>query len=192
AADRRRVHPRGRRVRKSGRAIAARRNFRSLLQWSATMSCRSVLLALLLLGHRALATTVTVVPGDTAAANIAKIEGAGPGDEVVVAPGVYRFRLYLQGQGTAAAPIVIRALDPADRPVWDLAGDVVASWPGSYAGGDAGRSIWQITGSHYEISGIIFRNGTDGGIGDSGGLRLKSSGPVALRDCLFQFNDNGI
>ena len=36
-------------------------------------------------------------PGDT----YARIEGAGPGDEVVIAPGRYAFRVYL----TAVAPV---------------------------------------------------------------------------------------
>ena len=143
-------------------------------------------------GASARASTITVSPNDPATVNIAKMEGAGAGDEVIVAPGTYRFRLYLEAHGTAAQPIVIRAADPSDRPVWDLAGDVIADWPGSYGGGDRGRSIWQITGSHYVLSGIVFRNGTDGGTGDGGGLRLKSSDSVTVRDCLFQFNDNGI
>ena len=68
------------------------------------------------------------------------MEGAGPGDEVVVGPGTYRFRLYLEAHGTAVQPIVIRAANPADRPVWDLGGDIIENWPGSYGGGDRGRA----------------------------------------------------
>ncbi len=59
------------------------------------------------------AAVILVSPNDPAAVNIAKMEGAGAGDEVVVAPGTYRFRLYLEAHGTAAQPIVIRAADPA-------------------------------------------------------------------------------
>src|SRR5690242_6501523 len=81
------------------------------------------------------AATIYVSPHDPAATNIAKIEGARPGDEVVVAPGTYRFRLYLEGLGTATQPIVIRAADPSRRPVWDLAGNITAKWPGTYMGG---------------------------------------------------------
>ncbi len=152
----------------------------------------AVSFAVILGGGSVRAAIIAVSPNDPAAVNIAKMEGAGPGDEVVVAPGTYRFRLYLEGHGTAEQPIVIRAADPQDRPVWDLQGNVTASFPGSYGGGDRGRSIWQFTGSHYLVSGIVFRNGTDGGTGDGGGVRLKFSDGVTIRDCLFQFNDNGI
>jgi MYXO-CTERM domain-containing protein len=134
---------------------------------------------------------INVVPTDPADTNYAKIESAVAGDEVVVAPGTYSFRVYLEGQGTAQDPIIIRAEDPNDRPVWDLDGDITANFPGSYGGGDRGRAIWQITGSHYYVSGIVFRNGSDG-VGDGGGIRFKFSDQVTLHDCLFQFNDNGI
>jgi hypothetical protein len=123
---------------------------------------------------------------------IEKIESAGPGDTVLIGPGVYRFRVYLTRRGSPEQPIVIRAQDSANRPVWDLAGKATADWTGSYGGGDRGRGIWQITGAHYEISSIVFRNGSDRGAGDGGGMRLKSSSHVTVRDCLFQFNDNGL
>ncbi len=139
----------------------------------------------------AAAAVIQVVSTDSDADNIAKIEGAAPGDEVVIAPGTYQFRLYLEGEGTVDQPIVIRAQDPDNRPVWDLDGQVTADWPGSYGGGDNSRAIWQITGSYYEILGIVFQNGTDG-VGDGAGMRFKFSKHVTLRDCLFQFNDNGI
>jgi len=152
----------------------------------------AVTAALLTLSGPASAAVIEVFPGDGDDVNMAKIEGAEPGDEVVVAPGTYRFRLYLEAQGTASQPVVIRAADPDDRPLWDLEGDIVANWPGTYTGGDRGRAIWQVTGSYYFISGIVFRSGTDGGTGDSGGLRFKASDHVTLHDCLFQYNDNGI
>jgi hypothetical protein len=135
--------------------------------------------------------TINVVATDSDEDNLAKIEAAGPGDEVVIGPGIYKFRLYLEGSGTAEQPIVIRSQDPEDRPVWDLDGKSTGEWPGSYDGGDKSRAIWHITGSYIEISGIVFQNGTDGN-GDGAGLRLKSADHVTLRDCLFQFNDNGI
>jgi hypothetical protein len=138
------------------------------------------------------AATIYVVPTDSDVENYTKIEAAQPGDEVIIAPGTYRFRVYLEGVGTAAQPIVIRAEDPNDRPVWDLEGETTGNWPGSYNAGDAYRAIWQVTGSYYTISGIVFRNGTDGGSGDSGGLRMKFSDHLTLHDCLYQGNDNGL
>lgn len=151
-----------------------------------------VVVAMVVVGlPEARAAVIEVMASDSAEDNIAKIEAAVAGDEVVVHPGTYQFRLYLEGQGTASEPIVIRAADPCDRPVWDLDGDIIAGWPGSYGGGDNGRAIWQITGTYYEITGIVFRNGTDGS-GNGGGIRFKLSDYVTLRDCLFQYNDNGI
>ncbi len=150
-----------------------------------------VMTAIGVVATSASAAVINVSSTDSATDNISKIEGAGPGDEVIVAPGTYQFRLYLEGEGTESQPIVIRAEDPANRPVWDLDGQVIADWPGSYGGGDNSRAIWQITGSYYEVSGIVFQNGTDG-VGDGGGIRFKFSDHVTLRDCLFQFNDNGI
>jgi hypothetical protein len=138
--------------------------------------------------RQTLARMIEVVSEDSAEVNIAKIEGAVAGDEVIVAPGTYRFRVFLDKQGTAEQPIIIRARDSRRRPVWDLEGKPVAEWPGSSRREDRGRSIWQITGSNYRINGLVFRNGTDGRVGDSGGVRFISSGPARLGDCLFQFN----
>jgi hypothetical protein len=49
--------------------------------------------------------TINVTPSDS----YARIESARPGDEVVIAPGTYRFRVYLTQAAPANAPIVIRA-----------------------------------------------------------------------------------
>ncbi len=117
------------------------------------------------------------------------IEAAGPGDEVVLAPGVYRFRVYLDGQGTRDAPIVIRAEDPGNPPVWDLEGRPVREWPGSYDAGDAGRGAWQITGSYYVISGIVFQNCQDQ---SSSGIRILRGEHITIRDCVFRDNTNGL
>ncbi len=122
------------------------------------------------------------------------LENAQAGDVVDVAPGIYQFRVYLQNAGTAQEPIVIRAQDPNDRPVWDLIGDEdhqVDDWPGSYTGGDRHRGAWQVasSGAHYEISGIVFRNCR---APSSAGLRTINSGPVKLTDCLFEYNTNGL
>src|SRR5258708_37294723 len=47
--------------------------------------------------------------------NYAKIESAVAGDEVVIAGGIYGFRVYLTDQGTATNPITIRALDRSEE-----------------------------------------------------------------------------
>jgi hypothetical protein len=144
-----------------------------------------------------LAWSLFLVPGPAAAAiiqvtpsdNWTKIEGAKAGDIVEIAPGTYKFRVMLSQQGTATAPIIIRAKDPANRPVWDLAGQPVSAWPGSYTAGDKGRGCWQVSGSHYQISGIVFKNCQDSA---SAGLRAIDCGPLTVRDCLFVGNTNGL
>jgi len=128
---------------------------------------------------------IQVTPKD----NYRKIESANPGDIVEIAPGTYKFRVMLVKKGTAANPIIIRAKDPKNRPVWDLKGKRVSQWPGSYTGGDRGRGCWQIRGSHYVISGIVFRNCQDS---SSAGIRAINSGPLTVRDCLFANNTNGL
>lgn len=82
-------------------------------------------------GSHLFAKTIDVVADDPVAVNLAKIEGAAAGDEVLVAPGTYRFRVFLDRHDTARQPIIIRARDPGNRPVWDLQGKPVAEWPGT-------------------------------------------------------------
>src|SRR5476651_250399 len=104
---------------------------------------------------RAEAATINITPSD----NYTKIEAAQAGDEVVIAPGTYRFRVYLTGQGTRSNPIKIRAQDPNNKPVWDFSAGLVENAPGSYTAGDRGRGGWQLSGgANYQISGIIFTN----------------------------------
>lgn len=138
------------------------------------------------------AETYTVTPDDSSGWTI--IENAGPGDVVEIAPGTYQYRVHLDQAGTEDSPIIIRASDSNDRPVWDLVGDEshpVGDWPGSYSAGDKHRGCWQVgsDGGYYEISGIVFRNCRDS---SSSGLRAVNSGPVTLRDCLFEQNTNGL
>ena len=136
-------------------------------------------ITVLLIAPGAEAKLITVSPGD----DYKKIEAARAGDVVEIAPGTYKFRVMLRALGTATKPITIRAKDPSNRPVWDLKGKSVKEWPGSYTAGDRGRGCWQVKGSHYVISGIIFRNCQDN---SSAGLRTINSGPVTVRNCLFE------
>ncbi len=143
------------------------------------------LLMLLVLPGRAMGDVIHVGPQD----GWEPIEAAQAGDEVLLAPGTYQFRLYLDKQGTETQPIVIRAEDPANPPRWDLDGQPVGDWPGSYGAGDKGRGAWQITGSYYEISGIQFLNCQDS---SSSGIRILGGSHITIRDCLFRGNTNGL
>ena len=138
------------------------------------------------------AETFTVTPDDVDGWTI--IEAAGPGDEVLIAPGTYEYLVFLENAGTADNPIVIRAQDPDNRPVWDMVGDsdhALENADGSYTGGDRGRGAWQVSseGAHYIISGIVFRNCRGGG---ASGFRAINSGPVTIRDSLFEDSTNGL
>ena len=133
----------------------------------------------------AAAKLISVSPSDS----YTKIEAAKPGDIVEIAPGTYKFRVHLTGKGTASNPIIIRAQDPSKRPVWDLSGKPVKDWPGSYSLGDRGRGCWQVTGDHYKISGIVFKNCQDI---TSAGVRAVNSGPLTISHCLFANNTNGL
>ena len=135
------------------------------------------------------AATIAVAPGDS----FTKIEAAGPGDEVVIAPGTYKFRVYLTKQGTAAQPIVIRAQDPAHPPVWDLGDTLVEDAPGSYTAGDRGRGCWQLSGAAYvHVSGLVI-TGCHTSSANSAGVRYYNGARgIVLGDMLFHDNDNGL
>lgn len=138
------------------------------------------------------AAVIEVSPSDGAGA-YKKIEAAGPGDEVVIAPGTYAFRVYLQAKAPANNPITIHAADPKDPPVWDPGGTLVDNLPGSYTGGDKARGCWQISGgTNYHIDGVVFQN-CRASDNDSAGVRYyNGSTGVILTNCLFKGNDNGL
>jgi MYXO-CTERM domain-containing protein len=145
-----------------------------------------------LLALPASAAVIMVSPADGTNA-YTKIEGAQAGDEVVIAPGTYSFRVYLQNEGTPSQPIYIHAQDPANPPIFDPKGTDVANLPGSYGGGDRGRGCWQVSGgSSYIIEGIVFQNCRIANA-DSAGLRYyNGTTGLQIRACLFQDNDNGL
>jgi hypothetical protein len=135
------------------------------------------------------AATINVVPGDT----YTKIEGALPGDQVVIAPGTYNFRVYLTRQATPTNPIIIRALDPANPPVWDFGTNLVENAPGSYTAPDRGRGGWQFSGAkNYSLSGIVFRNCRNGSMNCAGIRYYNTATNLYVKDCVFTQNDNGI
>lgn len=134
------------------------------------------------------AAVIQVTPGDS----YAKIEAAGPGDEVVIAPGTYKFRVYLTQTGTPSQPIKIHAKDPANPPVWDLTGTLAENLPGSYSGGDKARGCWQVSGgTNYVIESIVIKGCSTAGH-NAAGLRYYGGASVTLRDMLFDNNDNGL
>ena len=148
-----------------------------------------VVLGSVLASGLARAATINVAPGDS----YAKIEGAKPGDEVVIAPGTYGFRVYLTQKASADKPIVIRAGDPANPPVWDLSAGLVENAPGSYTAGDRGRGCWQLSGAtNIQISGLVI-TGCHNADANSAGLRYYGgTSGILLSNVVFRGNDNGL
>jgi MYXO-CTERM domain-containing protein len=136
------------------------------------------------------AAVIHVSPSDS----FAKIEAANPGDEVIVAPGTYTFRLFLTKQAPANAPIHIHAEDPSNPPVWDFGSTPVENAPGSYGGGDDGRGCWMFSGAtNYLVEGIVFTHCTTQNGQDSAGIRYyEGTRGLVVRDCVFRANDNGL
>jgi hypothetical protein len=137
--------------------------------------------------------------GHTAIINVttndsyAKIEGANPGDQVVIAPGTYAFRVYLTKQATPANPIVIQALDPSRPPIWDFGTSLVENAPGSYTAGDRGRGGWQFSGAkNYSISGIVFRHCRTASFNSAGIRYYNGTTNLYIKDCVFNLNDDGL
>jgi len=133
------------------------------------------------------AAVITVTTND----NYTKIESAQSGDEVVISPGTYAFRVYLTK--AAANTITIRALDPANPPVWDFGMNFLDNVPGSYTAGDKARGGWQFSGAkNYSISGIVFRNCHNIAT-NAGGIRYyNGTTNLYIKNCLFALNDNGL
>ncbi len=122
-----------------------------------------------------------------------KIESAQAGDEVVIAPGKYAFRVYLTQQASLTNPIVIHALDPANPPVWDFTNTLVENAPGSYTAGDRGRGGWQFSGARgYCISGIVFRNCRTASFNSAGIRYYNGSTNLYIKDCVFNLDDDGL
>ncbi len=135
------------------------------------------------------AAVITVTTND----NYTRIEGANPGDEVVIAPGTYSFRVYLTRQATPANPILIHAQDPASPPVWDFGTTLVEDAPGSYTAGDRGRGGWQFSGAaNYSISGIVFRHCRTASFNSAGIRYYNGTTNLYIKDCVFASNDNGL
>lgn len=146
-------------------------------------------LALCVPAASAIAAVINVSPGDS----YSKIEAAKPGDQVIIAPGTYAFRVYLTNQATPTNPIVIQAQDPTHLPVWDFGTNLVENAPGSYGAGDRGRGGWQLSGAKsYSICGIVFRNCRTASQNSAGIRYYNGTTNLYIKDCVFTLNDNGL
>ncbi|MDB6067362.1 MAG: hypothetical protein JWR26_3570 [Pedosphaera sp.] len=148
-----------------------------------------VIFALPFAAARVQSAVIYITPADS----YTKIEAAKAGDEVIIGPGTYAFRLHLTAKASASNPINIHAQDPNNKPVWDLGASLVENAPGSYGAGDRGRGGWQVDGgANYHISGIVF-TGCHTASQNSAGLRYyNGTTGLHLKDCVFRNNDNGI
>jgi len=145
--------------------------------------------AILLVCTAANAAIINVTTND----NYTKIESAEPGDEVVIAPGTYSFRVYLTKAAGVTNPIKIHALDPANPPVWDFGTTNVENAPGSYTAGDRGRGGWQFSGAqNYNLSGIVFRHCRTASFNSAGIRYYNGTTNLYIKDCVFDHDDNGL
>lgn len=131
---------------------------------------RAVLIVLGLGAQVGFAATIRVTPD----AGFAPIEAAQAGDEVLLAPGTYRFRLALTNSGTAARPIVIRGEDATRPPVFDYSGADLISFPGSNAGFHPDRGAWDVIGSFLELRSITIRGADTAGPTSAAAIRFSS------------------
>src|SRR5262249_6824498 len=147
----------------------------------------TLVFAIFLAGVSARAAIITVTTND----NYTKIESAQSGDEVVISPGRYSFRVYLTKAATNT--ISIHALDPANPPVWDFGTNFLDNAPGSYTAGDKARAAWQFSGAkNYSLSGIVFRNCRNAVTNASAIRYYNGTTNLYIKNCLFAFNDNGL
>jgi hypothetical protein len=141
------------------------------------------------LASAAYGATIEVAPTDS----YAKIEAAKPGDEVIIDPGTYKFRVYLQTKATTAQPIIIHAKDPTNPPVWDLSAGNVEAAPGSYTAGDRGRGCWQFSGAeNIQVSDIVITGCHTASFNSAGVRYYSASKGIRLSNVVFRDNDNGL
>ncbi len=119
----------------------------------------------------AIAASIEITPADT----FSKIEAAKAGDNVIIDPGTYKFRVYLTAAAPSNNPITIHAKDPQNPPVWDLSAGNVEDAPGSYTAGDRGRGCWQFSGAtNIQVSDIVI-TGCHNAAHNSAGIRYYST-----------------
>ena len=111
------------------------------------------LLALLLIPLCAHAKHYTLGPEDPAGYLV--LEAARAGDEVLIQPGTYQYRVALSQ--TDPGKVILRAADPANPPVWDMTGVDLTTAPGSDTTPGYDSRCWHVVGSHYDLFGIVVR-----------------------------------
>src|ERR1700690_3534175 len=137
----------------------------------------------------ATAATIEITPTD----NYSKIESAKAGDEVIIDPGTYTFRVYITAAAPSNKPVVIHAKDPQNPPVWDLSAGNVEDAPGSYTAGDRGRGCWQFSGAtNVTIESIVFTGCHTASFNSAGIRYYETTTGLLIRDCLFKDNDDGL
>ncbi len=149
---------------------------------------RAVATVLGLLAHAVFGATIRVSPD----AGYQPIEAAQPGDEVVLAPGTYRFRLALTVSGTPSNPIVIRGEDPTQPPLFDYSGADLQSFPGSNAGFHPGRGAWDVIGSDLEFRSIAFRGAVTVGPTAAAAIRFSSGERHRVSDLFVEGCEGGV
>ena len=146
-----------------------------------------------LLALPASAVVINVSPADGPTA-YTKIEAAVPGDEVIIAPGTYAFRVYLQNQGDGRPAHLHPRRGPGEPPrLGPGRRRSSTTRRGATPAGDKARGCWQVSGgTNYTIESIVFKD-CHAADNDSAGLRYYSGTTgLEIEDCLFEGNDNGL
>ncbi len=115
-----------------------------------------------------------------------------PGDVVEVDPGTYTDACQLTASGTVAAPIVLRGVAGASRPVFDATGLDLSG------AGSVPRAIFQFTGgSHWRVQHLELKNASNGS-GNGAAFRLTAGAldviidDVVVHDCQDGFMSDGV
>ena len=114
------------------------------------------------------------------------VDAAGPGQEVVLGPGVYYQTFRLRNSGTADQPITLRG-DGSPRPIID--GTLTE---GHWENTD--RGLITVDGDYWIIDNLEVRNAHPWGEADpnSGTIYIPYGDSCVIRNCLVRFGGNGI
>ncbi len=168
-----------------------------------------VLMSCLLWSATAFAADITIDTTMTDQEIITAIESVQAGDTVLIQPGTYQVRLYIQNHGTAQNPIIIKGADPNNRPIFDYTGKDVELWPGTAEGWFSRYAIVN-QGNYVVMQDLVVKGARQSGGTASAGIYNGPKGtitePAALgtqplnfilrnveiTDCDDGFNSTGI